>query len=87
MRYHPKSNIGHRYNNLEKIIMLSLTRKSGESTFIFDEEGKKMIEIVLTYSRNGMAKLSFAADKKYTILREEVYKRNYEGENISNLPV
>ena len=64
--------------------MLSLTRKAGESTFIFDEAGNKMVEVVLTTCAHGVAKLSFAADKKYTILREEVYERNKYEESLRN---
>lgn len=60
--------------------MLLLTRRVGERIFIMDENMKK-VEICITVTNliGGQVRLGIDADKSYTILREEVFLRNAQG--------
>lgn len=59
--------------------MLILTRKSGERIFIMDEDMREVkMCITLNSINGGQASLGIDADKKYTILREEVFLRNMQ---------
>lgn len=59
--------------------MLILTRKPGERIFIMDEDMREVkMCITLNSINGGQASLGIDADKKYTILREEVFLRNMQ---------
>ena len=53
--------------------MLILSRKSGEKVNIYDENDKLILTFSTIFSKyKSQIKIHFDADKKYTILREEI---------------
>jgi len=60
--------------------MLMLTRRAGERIFIMNESMQKVeICITVNFLRGGQVSLGIDADNSYTILREEVFLRNAQG--------
>jgi len=59
--------------------MLFLTRRADERIFIIGPDMQE-IQICITVRevKGGQVSLGIAADKSYTILREDVFLRNYQ---------
>jgi sRNA-binding carbon storage regulator CsrA len=63
--------------------MLMLTRRAGERIFIIGPDMQEVqICISVNWMDSGRVSLGIDADKTYTILREEVFLREYQDADV-----
>lgn len=64
--------------------MLKLTQTIGDSIYVFDKDGKKILRITYTKQTGKQISLGFDADDSITILREKVLFNKDRDEIIKN---
>ncbi len=65
--------------------MLILTRRTGESVFVFHKDNYKDVEmqLILLGTKGNQSRIGIAATDEYTILREEIYKQIAQEKGIN----